>query len=53
MIELESPGLIHVFVRAAINHSLEKSSSCRVTVGKLFDELIKEKQLTEDKLSQG
>lgn len=53
VVELESPGLMHVFVRTALNHSLEKSSSVRVSVGKLFHELVKEKQLTEKKLSQG
>ena len=50
---LESPGLLHVFVRTGINHSLEKSSSVHVVAGKLFDKLMTEKQLPSDKLILG
>ena len=53
VIELESPGLLHVFVLNAINHSLEKSSQAREFVGKLLDLLIKQKQIPFDKFLQG
>ncbi|XP_011407685.1 PREDICTED: eukaryotic translation initiation factor 4 gamma 3-like [Amphimedon queenslandica] len=53
VIELESPGLMNVFVQTGINHSLEKSSTVRVSVGKLFDTLVAKDLLTTEKLTSG
>ncbi|XP_019861475.1 PREDICTED: eukaryotic translation initiation factor 4 gamma 3-like, partial [Amphimedon queenslandica] len=53
VIELESPGLMNVFVQTGINHSLEKSSAVRVSVGKLFDTLVAKDLLTTEKLISG
>lgn len=51
--EMESPSLLHVFVREAINHSLEKTSQTRVLVGTLFSVLLKDNLLPEERLTMG
>ena len=51
--EMKSPGMISVFVRESISHSLEKSTFARVYVGKLFGELARGQLLTEEKFSIG
>ena len=51
--EMKSPGMISVFVRESISHSLEKSTLSRVYVGKLFGELARGQMLTEEKFIAG
>ena len=51
--EMKSPGMMNVFVRESVNHSLEKSTQARVHVGKLFGELAKCQLLTEEKFIAG
>ena len=51
--ELESPNLLHSFVCEAVNHSLEKSSSVRICVGKLLDILLKKGILLPERLIAG
>lgn len=51
--EMKSPGMISVFVRESISHSLEKSTLARVYVGKLFVELARCQMLTEEKFIVG
>ena len=51
--EMKSPGLMNVFVRESVNHTLEKSTLSRVCLGELFHELAKEELLTEEKFTAG
>ena len=51
--EMKSPGMMNVFVRESVNHSLEKSTPARVHVGKLFGELARGQLLTEEKFIAG
>ena len=51
--EMRSPGMMNVFVRESVNHTLEKSTLARVCVGQLFHELSKEQLLTEQKFIAG
>jgi len=51
--EMRSPGMMNVFVRESVNHTLEKSTLARVCVGQLFSELSKRQLLTEQKFIAG
>jgi len=51
--EMRSPGMMDVFVRESVNHTLENSTLARVCVGQLFHELSKEQLLTEQKFIAG
>ena len=51
--ELQSSGLLHVFVREAISHSLEQSAQTRQYLGRLFPMLVKEGVMVQEKLVAG
>ncbi|XP_038075420.1 eukaryotic translation initiation factor 4 gamma 1-like isoform X4 [Patiria miniata] len=51
--EMKSPSLMHVFVRAAMNCTLEKSPQARDSVGMLFHKLLKAGHLTKEKFKDG
>ena len=53
MNELESPGMMNVFVSEAILHSLEKTYHLRDSVGELLDNLQKNGVLPKEKLMSG
>ena len=44
---------MHIFVREAINHTMEKSEQSRVMASKLMKHLILEKLLTVDRFCAG
>ena len=51
--DLQSPTMLHVFVREGINHSLEKSATARECLGKLFLEMVREQLLSHEKFVEG
>ncbi|XP_038075423.1 eukaryotic translation initiation factor 4 gamma 1-like [Patiria miniata] len=51
--ELNSPSLMHVVVRAAMNCTLEKNQQARYSVGMLFHKLLKAGHLTKAKFVDG
>ncbi|XP_022104164.1 eukaryotic translation initiation factor 4 gamma 3-like isoform X7 [Acanthaster planci] len=51
--DLQSPNLMHVFVRSAMNCSLEKSPQARDLVGLLFFKLLKAGHLSKEKFVDG
>ena len=51
--EMQSSGLMHVFVRDSITHSLEQSSHARKCLGRLFPMLVKEGLVSQEKLVAG
>ena len=51
--DMKSPGMMNVFVRESITHSMEKSALARAHVGKLFGELARGQLLTEEKFIIG
>ena len=53
MKEMQSPGLLHVFVSEAIKYSLENSSECRRLVGQLFNKLLQDGTLALDRMVAG
>ena len=53
MRELQPSGLMNVFVRESITHSLEQSSQTRQYLGRLFPMLIKEGVIAQEKLVAG
>ena len=51
--EMKSPGMLHVFVRKAINYALENTSECRQLVGQLFNQLLQDGTLAVDRMVVG
>ncbi|GBN38454.1 Eukaryotic translation initiation factor 4 gamma 3 [Araneus ventricosus] len=51
--ELSSPNTVHVFINAAINQVLERSSRARYSLGQLLSALLKKKIITFDQYKKG
>ena len=51
--ELNSPSMMHILVRSAMNCSLEKTTLARECVGQLFHKLLKDGHLTKEKFVEG
>ena len=53
MHEMNSPGKMNFLVSEAVNHSLEKSSQHREFTGKLFNDLVQGRHMSEAKFLEG
>ncbi|XP_055935890.1 eukaryotic translation initiation factor 4 gamma 3-like isoform X2 [Argiope bruennichi] len=51
--ELASPNTVHMFINAAINQVLERSSQARYSLGQLLSSLLKKKIITFDQYKKG
>ena len=53
VVEMQSPGLIHLLVSESITHSLEKTLPVRQAAGTLMERLVRDELLSEAKFMTG